>query len=455
MNIRHGDDGMTLIELLLAAAISVMILGVVGAAFISAVNINQRSQEQLSESHDAQLVAAYLPGDLLSVGPGGVEDDPAAPTGCAASPAGNLNVARLTWTETAGGSTKTFAAAYRARQAGTEWQLVRHACQGTTTLPGTAADEQIVARNLQPVAGPGDLPGVVESGLLLTLRITDASGYTYEVSGTRRPLLVTPPLPPPPPPPPPPLPFVERLELVNTDAAGNVRIEVGFSATVPLACADDIDVDGLTGRGTAGPAVVSGSVVSFDILPGANPRNTAVDALTVAMNPEAGCAFEPLSATAPTDVAAPVLISLLAADVSGTARLFEDGDELRLTFTEPVANLPNPLTVQLRGGSGPAADQLAIPSVIQGTPSLGIANYVSNNKDANLVGSDATPDRIITAPLIRQPCTPGNCATLVQPIAAAPFTYTPDPALSDAAGNSLASVNLTPVATLAALFEVF
>src|SRR5687767_5573095 len=119
----HGDQGFTLIELLVAIMISGLILGALTTGFIVTLKGTKGTHERLVESHDAQLLAAYLPSDAQSADPALIAlDGPAVtatttPTGCGAGsvpPGGSTNRLRLQWTELASDATLTgFSVSYR------------------------------------------------------------------------------------------------------------------------------------------------------------------------------------------------------------------------------------------------------------------------------------------------------------------------------------------------------
>lgn len=448
---------MTLIELLVAAVVSVMIVGVVVTAFITSIRLTETSKTQLAESHDAQFSAAFLPADLLSAGDGGVDTEPSTATGCAASPTEPWNVARLRWSEAVDATTTYFVAAYRVRQEADEWQLVRYSCQGAVNPPEVAADIQVVARNLKPVVVVDDLPDVSEDGTRVTITVTDASGYSYTISGTRRmAITAASPSPSPSPTPSPLLPVAEAVTLVNVGNQGDVAVDVRFSTALPAGCIDNFDIGGLSGRGSfSGLAVISGDTARLSIVRGANSPNTAVDSLTVSVSDGVGCAVTPLVAAAPADVAAPVLLSFDARNGSGTPRKFETGDALAFTFSEPVSNLPATVTAELHGNTNLAADALSVIGVLAGEAPLGRSDYISNNnKDAIAEGPPVADGASYSVALTVLTCN-GGCAEIAQAAGPGIFTYTASADAADAAGNSLASRDLTAATVVVPIFAAF
>jgi prepilin-type N-terminal cleavage/methylation domain-containing protein len=184
MNTRRAirrSDGFTLPELLVTMTVLGIIIAAIAAAIIVSLKNDSRSADSLRGSRDAQTLALWLPSDVQSAGPTGIDPSAATPTGCLNSPAQtatNFNVLRLTWTET----TTTYYAAYRAVQtSGSEpWQLVRTYCTA-----GTAANTVIVVHNL----ANGSAATVVNTGSQLGLNITTSIGtppYSFSVTGTPR-----------------------------------------------------------------------------------------------------------------------------------------------------------------------------------------------------------------------------------------------------------------------------
>ena len=165
------QDGFTLPELLISMVILGIIVGAVSMAMIAGLNTEKEQQQRLLESHDAELVATFLPSDLQSAS--SVVAAPVANTECS----GVTNLLRLRWTEqfTTTGSTNTFVAAYAISGS----SLIRYFCTN-----GGSAEQLVVARNLANPCGGGCAATV--SGRRVSLQLTAASGYTYAVTGTGR-----------------------------------------------------------------------------------------------------------------------------------------------------------------------------------------------------------------------------------------------------------------------------
>ena len=81
-----GEEGFTLIEVLVSMLILTIIMGALAAAIITSYNATASSFTRINNSHDRQLVEVYLPGDLLSANSATV----ATVTQLQASPPGGL-----------------------------------------------------------------------------------------------------------------------------------------------------------------------------------------------------------------------------------------------------------------------------------------------------------------------------------------------------------------------------
>src|SRR4051794_10074860 len=115
-----NDDGLTLIELLIASALGLLIMGVVATAFVTGLQGAQATAETLGDSTDAQTLSDFLPQDIESViSPVGVDPPtttapPQSRGGCSTSPAaGATNLVTLQWPGDDGSSALNYSASYR------------------------------------------------------------------------------------------------------------------------------------------------------------------------------------------------------------------------------------------------------------------------------------------------------------------------------------------------------
>src|SRR5437764_15001712 len=107
--LRTQEGGFTLIELLMAITLSGIILGAVSTGFLVMMKGTQNVHDRFVESHDAQLLATYLPSDVQSANPTLIDDpDVSECTGTSGT-----HVLRLLWTESDGTNKTVFSASYQ------------------------------------------------------------------------------------------------------------------------------------------------------------------------------------------------------------------------------------------------------------------------------------------------------------------------------------------------------
>lgn len=209
------DDGFTLLEVLIATTISVLAVGAVTTAFIVGLTTSETTTTRVKATHDAELLSSYLPADVLSVSPTGVDTGASTATGCndsvvaAEDHVTSRNWLRLQWSQDLGaaGGVTYYSSSYRTRSDGNGgWVLVRHFCSGAD-LSTAAPSETIVAHELQdPTAGAPGVSCTVRTGTPpswavvpcgsgvegVAVTLTTDSGYEFTVSGTRRTPTATP-----------------------------------------------------------------------------------------------------------------------------------------------------------------------------------------------------------------------------------------------------------------------
>lgn len=431
------DAGMTLIEMLLAMFISVIITGVISTALIITIKTNQETLSSTAGSRDAQLVSAYLSSDLMSVEPGGFNPAPAASTGCAGSPPEAYNVAKLTWKQTEP-TTTYYAVAYRVRQAAAEWQLVRHSCQAATSaaLSSATADVLVVGHNLRPASA--GLPVATLTGRQVRLVVTDVSGYTYAISGSRRVDTVVAP-----PPVVPPVPIIPSLQTVvmtdgtsSTPANGKIdAVTATFSDPVPSGCASSARfvLTGLPSGAVANTPTVSSNVVTILLNEGTD-FDTAATALRLEVKPDATClVVGTVTPAAPQDKASPLLVAVATTNNGGTAGLgkLEQNDLLTMSFSEPVTGFTASPQIKETDPNGPVKlDELTITGVLSGVTGMGAENYVPDNDSVTFSSSVVASgsNLVLTVGASTTTCTPVKTCTPTQPLAGGPGNVTVGPA---------------------------
>lgn len=201
-----GERGVTLVEVLVAITILVIIMVPLGNAMISFYRNSDETNGRLSESHDAQIAAAYFTQDVQSLGrrdygvtgfglQQSIEVSVASDGGlfpCA--PGSPEAVVRFLWDDTTAGVVRV---SYVVQTVGTERQLHRITCIGSSAV----SSDLVLAHNLDPSAtvgppacatscvGGGGAPAVpqwVKLALTLKSPATTGAGLNVTLVGQRR-----------------------------------------------------------------------------------------------------------------------------------------------------------------------------------------------------------------------------------------------------------------------------
>jgi prepilin-type N-terminal cleavage/methylation domain-containing protein len=212
--LRQDERGFTLVELLVAIVIIGIIAVPLGNVIIGYLHNTDATTARLSESHDAQLSAAYFAADVASLGVRSTtySSDPSAPypltqsieenapatsglfpCGTAATPNAVIRFGWDDYTSAAAATVIQRRVAYVSEtDAGGQAQLHRLVCDGSATV----AADTVLAHNLvsvsasctpSPCSGSGaDVPVAVK--LALTIHDQQATDATYQVdlTGQRR-----------------------------------------------------------------------------------------------------------------------------------------------------------------------------------------------------------------------------------------------------------------------------
>lgn len=165
------DGGTTLVELLLVLAVLGIVVSAMTAATVVGLRTTDATSERLTESRGAQLVAAWLPGDVQSAR--------TVTSGAAACGAGGAPVLGLAWSDPrTSGADVAVTVAYAVTSAGLE----RRYCEGGAVV----ATQPLVTR-----LDPGTAPVVTcepscAAARTVAVTVTEASGYRFDVSALRR-----------------------------------------------------------------------------------------------------------------------------------------------------------------------------------------------------------------------------------------------------------------------------
>lgn len=451
----HDESGMTLVELLVAMILTLVIMTAVASSLILGLRSTQQVSDQLLDSHDAALVSVYLPSDLISAQPGGLDIGASTPTGCAGSPSEAWNVVRLTWSDAAAATTTWYRVAYRVMLNGTDWRLARFSCQAATqgALDSAPATVKLLVRNLQaPSLG---LPTLVQDGEHMKLRLTDASGYSFTIAASRR--LINPPgsLAPARSRPV----EISDVSMIDTPSSRNGRVDkvtVTFTGQIPTNCrtAAFFDLSSVPSAGTLGSVdfgASGSSTAVLTIVEGSGAFDTSIGDFRVRFTPTTGCDALAFDGPPTRDAAPPVLVAFAsgpAGDTNPIQGKAEEGDTFTLGFSEPVVGVPTAgATVTLDGGGG--VNTLRIAGVSSGAQSLGSGSYVAANKSASwpstVTAGAVTGAFIVTIGACNS--TGSNVCNETTQSPGGQMTFVPASTIKDAAGNAATTLATGPVPT--------
>jgi large repetitive protein len=263
-------------------------------------------------------------------------------------------------------------------------------------------------------------------------------------------------------------PAVQTLQMFDNDHDGKVdHVVATFSeplAACAAPCTTGWTLANVPSGGTLSSVTISGSTATLNLTEGSGAPNTAVGSFTVALAATGGITdiagnHSSFAAQSPADKAAPVPISVVLADGSGT---IDAGDTASVTFSEPLAvasvcstwsgngsnqsiaaNGDVVVTVTDNGAANDTLSSVTSAASCGGTVHFGAIDlgstgwiaatttYSGTGKNKSRVGWTAA-----TATLSVTLGTPsGASGALSGPLTA---TYTPDAAITDAAGNPVA-----------------
>jgi prepilin-type N-terminal cleavage/methylation domain-containing protein len=191
------DDGFTLVELVMAIAILGMIMTAVATMLMTSLGANRQSDRRLDDSTDFQFALSYFADDVQGTEFGDVGQPlHCHPTAVGAESTGVMELTAYTFDDA--GNARFTLTAYVLRTVvdatGSTRELHRVRCSGPDLGNLTHDAETIVARHLSTTIAPSltcrsataQVPCFSMGLESVQLTLTQASGFSYSLLGTRR-----------------------------------------------------------------------------------------------------------------------------------------------------------------------------------------------------------------------------------------------------------------------------
>jgi hypothetical protein len=328
--------------------------------------------------------------------------------------------------------TATFSEALAASTATAPWTLTNVPSSGTLATVGTAGAVATLTLNEGAGAASTAVGSFSVQLAANAAGIRDAAGNQASFSSTTPADKAAPAL--------------LSLQMLDNSTNGKVdRVTAGFSETLSTYSAGTAPwtLANVPSSGTLASVGVSGTTATLTITEGAGAQDTAVGGFTVALAGNASgvrdvaANLAAFAATAPADGASPVVVSL--ASSGGVAGRMEAGDQLAVTFSEPLlaSSLPASTTVSERDPSGSGNDVLNITGVTNGDRDTGSNNYVTANNTTATFGSStvASSGGVVTV-TVGASCAGTGCAGIGT--GQGDLSFAPAAGITDAAGNAAA-----------------
>ncbi|MGL5829970.1 MAG: fibronectin type III domain-containing protein, partial [Angustibacter sp.] len=243
-------------------------------------------------------------------------------------------------------------------------------------------------------------------------------------------------------------PQLSKLELLDVTGNGIVdRVSATFTADIscPAPCLAPWVLGNVPSGSTLAQVTTAGRLATLELAEGSGPQNTAVGGMTVELVADPAGVMDSqgrvagFAPTAPLDAAAPVPVDLDSTP-GALDNVMEEGDTFTATFSEPI--LPGSVqaaNVKELDPDGPGNDRLIIVGLTDSSLDLGSDDYVTTD-GGTIVYPQATLSLLADNTQIRStligPCAGSACGAVgVGPGADVPFTFAPEPILTDPAGN--------------------
>lgn len=172
----RDDAGVTLVEVLVATLIAALISAVIAGAFTVGVRTTDESNKRLAGSHGAQITTAFFPKDVQSS-----LTITAGTTLCSsATSAVPVTIVTLNWSDSpAAGAAVPKQAKYTCAMSGTQRQLVRKYSENGVLVSTLVLVYDVTAASI--ACAPN-----CTTPVSATLTATEAGGFAFSVSGSRR-----------------------------------------------------------------------------------------------------------------------------------------------------------------------------------------------------------------------------------------------------------------------------
>ena len=251
-------------------------------------------------------------------------------------------------------------------------------------------------------------------------------------------------------------PTVVSMTMKDTNNNGKVdQVVATFNKTLGACaapCTTGWTLSGVPSGGALSSVTTSGSTATLSLAEGSSAADTSVGTFTLALDTSSGIVdtsglHGSFAATAPSDGAGPVPIAMSSTNkAGGTAGRAEAGDQVAVTFSEPISTIggatTSTVTLSTTSGSGKSV-RLALSNLGDGT------SFKIGKKDKYLSGSGSTSAVFGTAASTigfagsQVTVTLGtwNAQGVLSTgayVSGTTSAFTPSPAIKDAAGNAAA-----------------